>query len=334
MVHLQKLGTSISDQIFPTFAHYARLLHAQAGTIRSIPCSTFAYGPGPRHQLDIYRPTTPSLINNRHPVLFFFYGGGFVQGHRKLPIPTLDGLVHANVASFFARKYGYTVVVPDYRLLSHGAKFPSGGEDVTLAVQWVSENVDKLIDAKGGSQPEVDLFLLGNSAGGVHVWTFLLCDDFKETRAQVLVAGKARLRGVISLSVPFSYDQVQDETKREVLEKYFGDVERNGPLALLKNSSRSRLSELDFLKAGTKVLVLNAELDPPDECLLPRDDFVREWSKFENDTSGSQRRSLITIPIASPDPKIFTFLDVKFISVHHPMNIAVTNLHPVFVTLP
>jgi acetyl esterase/lipase len=208
----------------------------------------------------------------------FFYGGGFVQGHRTLPIPTLDGLVHANVASFFARNFGYTVVIPDYRLLSHGAEFPSGGEDVALAVKWVSENIDKLGVVGEEAKHDVDLFVLGNSAGGVHVSTYLFHDQYKEMRANVLGIGSTRLRGVVMLSVPFSYDQLEDEAQRDVLEKYFGAVERNCPVALMQDAYRSQQGELDFVKSKTRILVLNAEWDPKDEFLGARDKFVREWS--------------------------------------------------------
>jgi acetyl esterase/lipase len=285
MAHLQKLGTSVSDQIFPTFAHYAPLLRANASTIRSIPCSTFTYGPSPRHQLDVYTAPNPNITGSRHSVLLFFYGGGFVQGHRTLPLPALDGLVHANVASFFARNYGYTVVVPDYRLLSHGAEFPSGGEDVALTVKWVSDNAAKLGPVQNESKREVDLFILGNSAGGVHVSTFLFSNTFSGARANVLSAKKTNLRGVVLLSVPFSYGLVQDKARREVLDKYFRDVEQNCPLALLKDTRRSNPGGLDFAKAGTRILVLNAEWDPEDECVRPRAEFVQEWLKFEDSAS-------------------------------------------------
>ncbi|KAH4230244.1 hypothetical protein HBI64_074220 [Parastagonospora nodorum] len=277
MAHLKHLGTRIQDQIFPTVAHYAPLLRAKASTIRLTPCSTFSYGPTARHQLDVYTPAQAGLVNNRRPVLVFFYGGGFVQGHRTLPIPTLEGLVHANVASFFARHFGYTVVVPDYRLLSHGAAFPSGGEDVALTVKWISENRDKLGGVESETKHDVDLFVVGNSAGGVHVSTYLFCNQFKEMRAEVLGEGSTVLRGVVMLSVPFSYEGVEDEANREVLKKYFGDVERNCPLALMKDAFESQQGELDFAKSKTGILILNAEMDPENECLRPRDRFVKEW---------------------------------------------------------
>lgn len=50
------------------------------------------------------------------------------------------------------------MVIVDYRLLEHGARFPSGAEDISLALQWLA----------AGHVPQADLnnvFLLGESAG-------------------------------------------------------------------------------------------------------------------------------------------------------------------------
>jgi len=304
MAHLKHLGPRIQDQIFPTVAHYAPLLRAKASTIRLTPCSTFSYGPTARHQLDVYTPAYAKLVNNRRPVLVFCYGGGFVQGHRTLPIPTLDGLVHANVASFFARNFGYTVVVPDYRLISHGAAFPSGGEDVALTVKWISENRDKLGSVEGETKHDVDLFVVGNSAGGVHVSTYLFCDQFKDMRSSVLGEGSTILRGVVMLSVPFSYESVEDEANREVLNKYFTDVERNCPLALMKDAFQSQQGELDFVKSKTRILVLNAEMDSEDECLRPRDKFVQEWLSL----GGAASKNALTIETMVGQNHISPFL--------------------------
>jgi len=289
MAHLRSLGTAIQDQILPTFGHYAPLLCEKASTIQSIPRSSFTYGPTDRHQLDAYMSPNPRIINNRHPVLLFFYGGGFVQGSRTLPVPPLKGLVHANVASFFARNFGFTVIVPDYRLLSHGAEFPSGGEDVALTVDWVHNNSGKFGIASGNDVQGIDLFMIGNSAGGAHVSTFLFSDTFKETRSNVLEGSNTRLRGVVLLSSLFSFDRIEVKAKRETLGKYFKDVENNCPLALMKNAFQSQQGSLDFVEGGTRILLLNSEWDPEDECLGPRDDFIKEWLKHGNAKS---RRSL------------------------------------------
>ena len=39
----------------------------------------------------------------------------------------------------------------------------------------------------------------------------------------------------------------------------------------------------DFIKStGLRVLLLNSELDPEDEILGPRDDFMKQWLEFKD----------------------------------------------------
>lgn len=270
MDQLPPLGKAIQSIVLPTLKIYDPLLRKNADIIRSVKKETHSYGPSPRQQLDAYQSPSPRLINGRRPVLVFLYGGGLVNGHKTLP-GYADDLCHANIAAFFALKHGYGVVVPDYRLVnSHDAKYPSGGEDVALAVEWIFENAGTF-----GPEP-IDLFIMGNSAGGVHLSTFLLDPAFAETRTKVLNGSGMRMRGAVLLSVPFSFDYAHD-SRGDILETYFGDakVGANSPLGLLKSAQKH--GKIDFVQAGVRAFVLNGELDPEDEILRPRDDFIRQW---------------------------------------------------------
>lgn len=269
MDQLPPLGKAIGTIVKPTLGIYAPLLTKNSEIIRSVPKETHSYGPTERQQLDIYTAPKPSIINGRKAVLVFLYGGGLVNGHKTLP----GYLAHANIASFFALKYGYTVIVPDYRLvLTHSdAKFPSGGEDVALVVDWIANNV--------GPEPN-DLFLMGNSAGGVHLSTFLLHSSFAATRQKVLSTNGTRLRGAILLSVPFHFNRASSD-RSEVLTSYYGTPEAHMelcPAGLLSTASKNW--PIDFLEAGVRVFVLNGDLDPDDEILIPRDDFLKEWASI------------------------------------------------------
>lgn len=281
MDELPSFGKAIQDIVVPTFGAYKPLLEKNADFIRSCKTETFRYGSHERQQLDVYSPNTPSIINGRRPVLLFEYGGGLVQGGKN--IPPLGGLCYANLGAFFALKFGYTVVVADYRLTSHDAKFPSGGEDIALAVDWICEK-----RPGPGSEP-VDLFIMGNSAGGIHLTTFLLLPDFTKTRERVLKGEDTRLRGVVLLSCPFSLAN-SHESREEILKGYFGDIQANEPLGLLK-AARKRQTPFDFIAAGCRVAVINAELDPEDEILEPREDFLQEWLQMTDTDS----RSALTI---------------------------------------
>jgi len=273
MDKLPQLGKQIDQIVQPTFKIYDSLLRKNADTIRSVKKETFQYGSHDRQQLDVYSPPTPNTINGRRPVLMFEYGGGLVQGHKTLPM-IADGLAHANVGAFFALQHGYTVVIADYRLISHGAKFPSGGEDIALAVEWILKN-----QVGAGAEP-IDLFIMGNSAGGMHISTFLLHPDFAETRRKISSGDGPRLRGVVMLSVPFHFRSA-NPNRAEILQTYYGDYDVNSVYGLLK-SARQRQTPLDFVQHGTRVLVLNGELDPEDEILVPRHDFLTEWLEMKD----------------------------------------------------
>lgn len=279
MDQLPPLGKAIQSIVLPTLKIYDPLLRKNADTIRSIKKETYPYGPTPRQQLDTYQAPNPNLINGRRPVLMFLYGGGLVNGHKSLP-GYADDLCHANIAAFFALKYGYSVVVPDYRLMSHEARYPSGGEDVALAVEWIFENAGKF------GPEHIDLFIMGNSAGGIHLSTFLLDPTFTATRTKVMNGSGMRMRGATLLSVPFNFDY-SHESRREILDTYFGDFKENSPLGRLKFAQEQ--GNIDFPQAGVRLLVLNGELDPDDEILQPRDDFIEQWMQ---DTSIESRRAL------------------------------------------
>lgn len=182
MDKLRPLGRGIDDLLLPTFAAYAPLVLAKETEIKSTRRETHKYGSTPRQQLDVYYPDQGKAAPQfrAKPVFIFLYGGGFVGGS-KINEEYAHGLVFKNVGHFFASRYGFTVIVPDYRLISHGAKYPSGGEDVKLVIDWIAKEL-----TKQDGYESIDLFLLGNSAGGIHVTTYLLGPEFKESREAVV----------------------------------------------------------------------------------------------------------------------------------------------------
>lgn len=272
---LPPLGRAINDIVMPTLQLYAPLLTANESAIRATKRTTHQYGPHDRQHLDVYYPSKPHTRNGRRPVLAFCYGGGLVTGAKQIPGIAND-LIYSNLGHFFAAKFGFTTAILDYRLLSHGARFPSGGEDVARAVDWICAH-----SPGDGSEP-VDLFLMGNSAGGVHIAQFLFCDDFAATRQRVSSGAGTRLRGVLLVGVPFHFDRADPSRAESTLRPYFGDPGARcarGQLQSLQAAGRLP----DFIKGtGVRVMLLDAELDPEDEILAPRDDFMRQWLEFED----------------------------------------------------
>jgi acetyl esterase/lipase len=272
MERLPAFGTAISEVVMPTFKAYVPLLMANASAIKSTKRETFTYGPNPRQALDVY---TPSASTDTTPIFVFIYGGGLVRGDKILPVIPNE-LVHANVGHFLAEKLGCVAVIPDYRLISHGAKFPSGGEDIGLVVSWIKEKFE-------GKR---ELFMMGNSAGGIHMSTWLYFPLFAKSVASVISEDASlKLRGVVQLSVPFHFRSAAAD-RSDVLKAYYGDeIESHCPLGLLE------AIEKDSPALGIPTLVLNGTLDPEDEILEPKADFVRTYKK----TLPSDQASLLTV---------------------------------------
>lgn len=275
MDQLPGLGRAIGQVVGPTFGIYKPLLLRNKDAIRSTPHEAFSYGPTPRQCLDVYYPpSSVSRDGNRISVLVFIHGGGFVTGARTIP-DYAEGLAHSNVGHFFAENTATTVVIPDYRLISHGARFPSGGEDVALVIDWIRQNLSSPGKA-------VDLYLMGNSAGGVHLSTFLLGPAFSEARTRLVTdepGNTLRLQGVILLSVPFHFE-ASTVDRADSLKAYYGDDRTtHSPLGLLR-TAKQQLGGVDFCQ-GVGVMILNGTLDPEDEILIPKDDFLEEWNQTE-----------------------------------------------------
>jgi acetyl esterase/lipase len=114
-----------------------------------------AYAEGPRHELDVFRPTHGAMSA---PTVVFFYGGGWETGDRAM---------YRFVGAALAAR-GVVVVIPDYRL--HPAvQFPAFMDDAAAAVAWVHANA-----ARFGGDPH-RLFLMGHSAGA-QIATLLALD--------------------------------------------------------------------------------------------------------------------------------------------------------------
>lgn len=116
-----------------------------------------AYGPDPRHRLDIFA----GQISEGAPVFVFVHGGGFVMGDKRSDLSPF----YRNVGDFAARR-GWIGVTITYRL-APAHKWPSGPEDLGLLVRWLKANI-----ADYGGDPE-KIVLSGQSAGAVHVASYV-----------------------------------------------------------------------------------------------------------------------------------------------------------------
>ncbi|KAF3067273.1 putative alpha beta-hydrolase protein [Daldinia childiae] len=277
MDKLRPLGRGIDDLLLPTFAAYAPLVLAKETEIKSTRRETYKYGATSRQQLDVYYPNQGKAAPQfrAKPVFIFLYGGGFVGGS-KINEEYAHGLVFKNVGHFFASRYGFTVIVPDYRLISHGAKYPSGGEDVKLVIDWIAKEL-----TKQEGYESTDLFLLGNSAGGIHVTTYLLDPEFKESRESVVSEERkgpgVLLRGVILLGVPFHWGGDDNAILRAYLGE--GKIRENSSLGILEKEKKK---DAEPVLPGVKISILVSELDP-ELMYESAQQFKKEWTKADID---------------------------------------------------
>lgn len=144
-----------------------------------------AYGPDPRHRLDICRPRGHGL-----PVVIFVPGGGFVGG---------DKAFYAHIPAFLARA-GVVGVAINYRL-APDHPFPAGAEDLNRAIDWVADHI-----ADHGGDPQ-NLFIIGQSAGASHVATALF-DPRYRARAYSSLQAAALMSGIYSVHPEFPVPSV------------------------------------------------------------------------------------------------------------------------------
>ena len=187
------------------------------------------YGAADRNLLDVFMPETASPPR---PVLIFVHGGAFTAGNKR----TGDSPFYDNIMLWAAKK-GFVGVNVTYRLAPQ-AMWPAGAEDLASAVQWVSDN----IAARGGDPARI--YLMGHSAGAVHVASYVSHPDFQKVKGGGL-AGAILVSGIYDLTV----GEAGGPEKA-----YFGaDPEHY--------AERSSLRGL--AKTSIPLMITSAELDPP-----------------------------------------------------------------------
>ncbi|TCM19731.1 acetyl esterase/lipase [Novosphingobium sp. PhB165] len=191
-----------------------------------------AYGPDARNRLDLYRS---GAAEDLRPVALFVHGGGFLVGDKGGE----SGWANAHVGRWAAAN-GMVGAVMNYRLAPQHM-WPSGAEDVGLAVDWLRAHV-----AGHGGDPD-RIFLLGTSAGAVHVSAFFKA---REDHAD-LVRGAALLSGLYGVT-PLD--------ERDML--YYGPQDCYGLRMPLSAVMETRLP----------LLLACAEFDPPR--------FQAEWASL------------------------------------------------------
>jgi arylformamidase len=169
MVHseIARLGPQFNPDILAsTRSLYSGLVAPASSDIKAE--LDIAYGPHPRQKLDLYRADG----DDTRPVLLFVPGGGFTGGDKRM-----DDVFYGNLARWFAAR-GFVVMAMNYRL-APDHPWPSGGDDVGLALAWTTANVRR----HHGDPARI--FIFGQSAGATHVATFLFHPQVHQPVARI-----------------------------------------------------------------------------------------------------------------------------------------------------
>lgn len=196
----------------------------------------FAYGPEPRHRLDIYQPAEPGVT--RRPAVLFFYGGSWRNGNRK----------HYRFVGQALADRGVVAVIPDYRLYPQ-VLFPEFVRDAAKAVRWVFEHADDL-----GVDPD-RVSIAGHSAGA-HLATTLALDP------RYLAAEGMHpkyVTAVIGIAGPYAFDPVAYRSTRPIFEQ-IDDIDDARPAALATANrgglATDKLPAFTLLHGATDTTVL------------------------------------------------------------------------------
>ena len=187
------------------------------------------YGPADRHLLDVFTPETASPAR---PVLIFIHGGAFIAGNKRAPgSPFYDNVM------LWAVNNGFVGVNATYRLAPQ-SPYPAGAEDLGAVVAWVASKIGE----RGGDPARI--YLMGHSAGAVHVANYVSHPEFYKVRDSGL-AGAVMISGIYDLTAsPLGDPEIA----------YFG----SDPSRYAERSSLQGL-----LTTNIQLMIAAAELDPP-----------------------------------------------------------------------
>ncbi len=139
-----------------------------------------SYGSAGRHRLDIYAPRE---TYGPVPVVFFVYGGSWMDGDRR----------NYGFAGRALAALGYVTVIADYRLVPE-IEYPGFLADGVTAFAWVVEQIGRY----GGDARR--MALMGHSAGAYNA-AMLALDPGYLAGAGLL----DRVRCVVGLSGPYDF---------------------------------------------------------------------------------------------------------------------------------
>ena len=215
-----------------------------------------AYGPEPRHRMDLYHP---KLKSESAPVVLFFYGGAFISGHRR---------EYRFVGEALASQ-GIVVGIADYGLYPKH-RFPDFVEDGAKAFAFLHTCLPNC-----GGDPK-RLFVAGHSAGA-YIAVMLASNPRYLSEAGADISS---LTGVIGIAGAYDFLPITNPTRIEI----FGGSDRvetqpihfidgkRPPMLLLTGDRDVNVSPRNTHNMAARLRRHGSEVD---EIVYPRIDHFR-----------------------------------------------------------
>jgi acetyl esterase/lipase len=169
-------------------------LNALAASDTHVLSEGVAYGPLPRHRLDVYRPTSAAPPGG-WPVVVFFYGGSWNRGERA---------DYRFVGEALASR-GVLTLIADYRLFPE-VRYPDFLTDCALALGHGLSEAGRL----GGNPRRV--FVMGHSAGAYNAGMLALDPRWLQAAGH----STRELAGWIGLAGPYDFLPIRNPEVRPV----------------------------------------------------------------------------------------------------------------------
>jgi acetyl esterase/lipase len=151
-----------------------------------------SYGEGTRHKYDVY---VPHGLKEPAPVILFFYGGGFVAGHRS----------EYRMAGEALASLGCIVAVADYRIFPE-VTFPEFLHDGARALLAVHRDAKRY----GGNRERI--FLAGHSAGAYIAVMLAANPEYLKAAG----ADPAWISGVVGIAGAYDFLPITGERRIKV----------------------------------------------------------------------------------------------------------------------
>lgn len=167
--------------------------------------------------------------------------------------PPVD-IAYACVGAYFARR-GFVTVIPDYRLVPN-ATFPGAAEDVRDAAVWVIKHPEHLTTPNSPSPDVQNVFLMGHSAGAVHVFTALILPETPESAIlRPSVAGAILCAGIYH----FGWVAPEDDFYAVIVQHWNGadKIKDDEPMGLLRRADDATVASLP------EMVFMEGENEPP-----------------------------------------------------------------------